>query len=138
MWPLLRAAIPYEQLSPTALSWYLSSRVSCIAEARFKIGTRALIAAHFSACAICSAHLNSNDSNNTGGGRMIRISFFTGTFLLIMGMVQLSSDEVHAASGDQPIPPEYFGLHIARIVQTQPWYPYGDKNTPWPSIKFGS
>jgi hypothetical protein len=69
---------------------------------------------------------------------MTGISFFTRAFLLIMGMVQLSSGEVHAASGDQPIPPEYFGLHIARIVQTQPWYPNGDRITPWPSIKFGS
>ena len=36
------------------------------------------------------------------------------------------------------LPLSYFGLHIHRIVQTQSWYPKGDKITPWPSIKFGS
>ena len=64
---------------------------------------------------------------------MTRISFFTGTFLLIMGVIRLSSSEVHAANGDRPIPPEYFGLHISRIVQ-RPWYPNGDRITPWPSV----
>ena len=38
----------------------------------------------------------------------------------------------------EQIPVSYFGLHIHRIVQTQPWYPKGDRITPWPSIKFGS
>lgn len=39
----------------------------------------------------------------------------------------------------EQVPASYFGLHIHRLVRTQPWYPKGDKITPWPpSIKFGS
>ncbi|HEX8873684.1 MAG TPA: glycosyl hydrolase, partial [Nitrosospira sp.] len=64
--------------------------------------------------------------------------FFAGTLLLIIGTALLPPGGAHAASGTQPLPPEYFGLHIARIAQTQPWYPYGDRITPWPTIKFGS
>lgn len=36
------------------------------------------------------------------------------------------------------VPPTYFGMHIHRAVQTQPWLPHGDKVTPWPSAKFGA
>ena len=80
-----------------------------------------------------------NNSNTRGMLDDTDFLYYTGiTFLLIMGVIRLSSSEVHAANGDRPIPPEYFGLHISRIVQTQPWYPNGDRITPWPSIKFGS
>lgn len=41
-------------------------------------------------------------------------------------------------SSTDPVPTSYFGLHIHRIAHTQPWYPQGDKITPWPSTKFGS
>ena len=41
-------------------------------------------------------------------------------------------------SSTDRIPDSYFGLHVQRIVQTQPWYTHGDKITPWPSIKYGS
>jgi Glycosyl hydrolases family 39 len=45
---------------------------------------------------------------------------------------------IHLRSSPEQIPRSYFGLHIHRIVQTQAWYPNGDKITPWPPIKFGS
>lgn len=70
---------------------------------------------------------------------MTWISVLIGAMLLIVGpMNQWSANEAQAAQTGQTIPPTYFGLHIHRIVQTQPWYPNGDKITPWPSIKFGS
>lgn len=33
---------------------------------------------------------------------------------------------------------EYFGLHIHRLIHTQPWLKYGDIRTAWPEVKFGS
>ena len=36
------------------------------------------------------------------------------------------------------MPPSYFGLHMHRMVEPQPWLPNGDKLTPWPSVNFGS
>jgi hypothetical protein len=58
--------------------------------------------------------------------------------LIVEPMNQWLASEAQAAETDRTISPAYFGLHIHRIVQTQPWYPNGDKVTPWPSIKFGS
>lgn len=70
---------------------------------------------------------------------MTRIRLLIGTILLVMGPMNLGrASEAQAAEINQTIPASYFGLHIIRLVQTQPWYPNGDKKTPWPSIKFGS
>jgi hypothetical protein len=43
-----------------------------------------------------------------------------------------------AADLTRPIPLEYFGLHIHRMVHAQPWSPHGKKTTAWPGIRFGS
>jgi hypothetical protein len=67
------------------------------------------------------------------------IRILIGTTLLLVGSInQWSATVVQAAETGRTIPLTYFGLHIQRIDQTQPWFPYGDKITPWPSIKFGS
>src|SRR5690242_2605874 len=70
---------------------------------------------------------------------MSLIRILIGTTLLLLGSINLwPANNVQAAETDRTIPLTYFGLHIHRVAQTQPWYPYGDKITPWPSIKFGS
>ena len=69
---------------------------------------------------------------------MTQIRMLIGITLLLLGSLNQWPANVQAAETDRTIPLTYFGLHIHRIVQTQPWYPYGDKITPWPSIKFGS
>lgn len=52
--------------------------------------------------------------------------------------ISLSACAVQPDTAQAPVPPTYFGLHIHRAVQTQPWLPHGDKLTPWPAVKFGS
>ena len=69
---------------------------------------------------------------------MIRKFLFVGAVLMLGTTTRLLANEAQAAEITQHIPPAYFGLHMSRIVQPQPWYPHGDKITPWPSIKFGS
>jgi hypothetical protein len=67
------------------------------------------------------------------------IYILIGTTLLLLAPInQWPARDVQAAETDRTIPLTYFGLHIHRIAQTQPWYPHGDRITPWPSIKFGS
>lgn len=66
---------------------------------------------------------------------MTRIALLVIAVLLTMGMAsRLPAGGVQEAG----VPAAYFGLHIHRIVQIQPWLPHGDKITPWPSTKFGS
>lgn len=57
--------------------------------------------------------------------------------LLMIGSVTASSVLGAAAELNQPIPKEYFGLHIHNNVKAPSWNPSAAK-TPWPSIKFGS
>lgn len=52
--------------------------------------------------------------------------------------VSLAACAVQPEPTNAPVPLTYFGMHIHRAVQTQPWLPNGDKLTPWPSVKFGS
>jgi len=33
---------------------------------------------------------------------------------------------------------DFFGMHIHRLVRTQPWLPNGDRRSKWPSVSFGS
>jgi hypothetical protein len=70
----------------------------------------------------------------------MRQFFLTLSIVLLITLPtnHLSITDARAAETPQPVPREYFGLHIHRMVQTQPWNPVGDKITPWPSIKFGS
>ena len=67
-------------------------------------------------------------------GVIICIAALTGATLPVFSWAQTAL----VRSPTEQILVSYFGLHIHRIVQTQPWYPKGDRITPWPSIKFGS
>lgn len=58
--------------------------------------------------------------------------------LLVMVAASLSACAVHTTPVAGPVPATYFGLHIHRTVEPQPWLPGGDKLTPWPVVKFGS
>lgn len=70
---------------------------------------------------------------------MKQISLLVVAVLLTMGMTsRLPAEEVQAARNATAVPLTYFGMHIHRIDVPQPWVPYGDKITPWPSVKFGS
>ena len=66
------------------------------------------------------------------------LNVIIGIAALLSAALPLNSWAQATRSSTDRIPDSYFGLHVHRIVQTQPWYPKGDKITPWPPIKFGS
>lgn len=38
----------------------------------------------------------------------------------------------------EPVPRAYFGLHVHRLAERQPWSRHGDQLTAWPDIAFGT
>ncbi|PTQ81041.1 glycosyl hydrolase family 39 [Nitrosospira multiformis] len=57
--------------------------------------------------------------------------------LLMISSITIPSALEAAAEINQPIPKEYFGLHIQNTGKAPYWNPSAAK-TPWPSVKFGS
>ena len=57
---------------------------------------------------------------------------------LFMVAASLSACAIQTTPVPGPVPATYFGMHIHRTVEPQPWLPDGDRLTPWPTVKFGS
>lgn len=55
---------------------------------------------------------------------------------ILLLAVSAKADEF--ATRDRRISLNYFGLHIHRLVHTQPWLKHGDLQTSWPAITFGT
>jgi hypothetical protein len=62
---------------------------------------------------------------------------FLGVVVLIISTVTGVSARQPTIEINQPIPKEFFGLHIQQIAKPPSWNPNAAK-TPWPSVKFGS
>lgn len=48
------------------------------------------------------------------------------------------TNPVHPTARTSPLDAKYFGLHVHRLVQTQPWIQHGDRKTNWPSVPVGT
>lgn len=58
--------------------------------------------------------------------------------LLFTVVASLSACAIQTTPVPGPVPAIYFGMHLHRTVEPQPWLPDGDRLTPWPTVKFGS
>lgn len=58
--------------------------------------------------------------------------------LLFTVAASLSACAIQTNPVPGPVPASYFGMHLHRTVEPQPWVPNGDRLTPWPTVKFGS
>ncbi len=57
---------------------------------------------------------------------------------LALASVPLSACGILTERIDGAVPSSYFGMHIHRLVERQPWVPDGHQLTPWPDVPFGS
>lgn len=57
---------------------------------------------------------------------------------LALASVSLSACGVQTARIDAAVSESYFGMHVHRLVERQPWIQDGNRLTPWPDVPFGS
>lgn len=69
----------------------------------------------------------------------IRLLFIAvGAGLLYPSTMRWGEAQSLIHSPATPVQREYFGMHIHRTVEPQPWLSKGGRLTPWPTVKFGS
>jgi hypothetical protein len=63
-----------------------------------------------------------------------------GGFLVLTVLIACAAIDSAVATQVEGRHPKsrYFGLHIHRLSQAQPWVQYGARLTPWPTVQFGS
>lgn len=67
-----------------------------------------------------------------------RLHFFHCIAALAVLLIPIASKADAPAVRDNRISLSYFGLHIHRLVHTQPWLKNGNLQTAWPAITFGT